>query len=130
MGKGVVDGGASGHVMVSLLANQLMADGLIFIEQPTTAVNIVWGGGKEAAVVGIAFSDGVLQNVYIVDVMSTPLLISEYRLCELGILFVKNQQYCIGFQQGLMVLYAEAAPLSPGDDSLWLCDLESLFSKR
>ena len=62
--------------------------------------------------------------------MSTPLLISEHRLCDKGIIFVKNADCLIGLQHGIMVLYASASPLNPGENPLWLCDIHSLFKVK
>ena len=64
-GLGVVDGGASGLVIVDVLAQQLLGEGLI---SSITAckegdISISWGDG-EAVVIGIAQSCGLLQDVY------------------------------------------------------------------
>ena len=44
-----------------------------------------------------------MDIIYIVNTMSTPLLISEHRLCDKGIIFVKNADCLIGLQHGIMV---------------------------
>ena len=127
-GLGIVDGGASGHVIVDWLARELLEEGLISSIKSCKEgeISISWGHG-DAIVIGIAQSDGLMENVYIVDKMSTPLLISEHRLCEKGIIFVKNGDCLIGLQHGIMVMYATASPLNPGENPLWLCDIHSLF---
>ena len=127
-GLGIVDGGASGHVIVDWLARELLEEGLISSIKSCKEgeISISWGDG-DAIVIGIAQSDGLMENVYIVDKMSTPLLISEHRLCEKGIIFVKNGDCLIGLQHGIMVMYATASPLNPGENPLWLCDIHSLF---
>ena len=62
--------------------------------------------------------------------MATPFLISEHRLCEMGMLFLKNNHFCIGLLSGRMVLYAEASPISTGEHPLWQCDIHDLFYAR
>ena len=128
---GIVDGGASGHVMINSLAQQLWVEGLITeIEIHAKGdITIAWGEGS-AVVIGIAKSQGLLDIVYIVDNMGTELLISEYCLCEKNIIFVKNSDCLIGLQHGIMVMYATASPLHPGENSLWLCDIRSLFKVK
>ena len=130
-GIGIVDGGASGHVMVKAFADDLYREGLLTSITPCQKgdISISWGDGQ-GIVTGIAQSDGLMQNVYIVETMSTELLISEHRLCEQGIIFVKNSDCLIGLQHGIMVMYAKASPLNPGENPLWLCDIQSLFMVR
>ena len=117
----IVDGGASGHVMVKTLADELLGEGLLTSITPCQEgdIAISWDDGQ-AVVIGIGQSDGLMKNVYIVDSMSTQLLISEHRLCEQGIIFVKNSDCLIGLQHGIMVMYTKASPLNPGENPLWL----------
>ena len=128
---GIVDGGASGHVIVNELAQELLVEGLIksIVSCKEGEITISWGDG-DATVIGIARTDGLMDIIYIVNTMSTPLLISEHRLCDKGIIFVKNADCLIGLQHGIMVLYASASPLNPGENPLWLCDIHSLFKVK
>ena len=132
-GHGIVDGGASGHIISSTLALQLHKDNLItFVDTVHFgSINVMWGGGSSASVRGIAYTNGIIRSLFVVDDADMPhiqLLISEPQLSKQNVIFIKGGSIMVGLMHGVLVLYAELLPSSSGDDSLYLVDVHSLFT--
>ena len=125
-GLAIIDGGATAHVIRNDLAKELLDKGLLDrVEYEVTNQSVQWGHGEEP-IIGIAYGRGIISPLFLVTNMHCKLLISEGKLCNEGIVIVKNQHTLIGIKHNQLIFYAE----SEGGESLWLVSIDSLFRAK
>ena len=119
-----MDGGAAGHIITLDLAKTLIEEGYLnSIEETKENVQIRWGGGSNEEVIGMACGNGLVNQLFVVKYMSTPLLISEILLTQLGIIFIKNQHVLLGLYNGRVIIRA----IAEGEEKLWYIDPRIIF---